>query len=71
MGYYSPKISRDVYGDNAGPYLFYINIEHKGTIIGAKELESVVYENMEKPENIIPINEGKLIKQLLLFLKHC
>ncbi len=71
LGYYEPHISKEVYGNDADPYLFYINMEHKGAIIGAKELEYVVHENKESLEKTIPLNEGTLIKQLLLFLKHC
>jgi len=71
LGYYEPQISREVYGENADPYLFYISMEHKGAIIGAKELEYVVHENRESLENTAPINEGMLLKKLLLFLRQC
>lgn len=71
LGYYEPQISREVYGDNADPYLFYINMEHKGAIIGAKELEYVVHENKENLENAKPLNDETLIKKLLLFLRQC
>ena len=71
LGYYEPRISREVYGENAEPYLFYINMEHKGAIIGAKELEYLVHEKKENLENISPMSEGTLIKKLLLFLSQC
>jgi regulator of sirC expression with transglutaminase-like and TPR domain len=71
LGYYGPQISKEVYGDNADPYLFYINMEHKGAIIGAKELEYVVHENKEILENAAPISEGALIKRLLRVLRQC
>jgi len=71
LGYYEPLISKEVYGEDAGPYLFYINMEHKGAIIGAKELEYVVHENKESVENFVRLEEGTLIKRLLLFLKQC
>jgi len=71
LGYYEPQISKEVYGENADPYLFYINMEHKGAIIGAKELEYFVHENKESLENAIPLSEGTLIKKLLLSLKQC
>jgi hypothetical protein len=71
LGYYEPQISREVYGENADPYLFYINMEHKGAIIGAKELEYVVHENKESLDYTFSINEGALIKRLLLFLQQC
>jgi regulator of sirC expression with transglutaminase-like and TPR domain len=71
LGYYEPQVSKEVYGDNANPYLFYINMEHKGAIIGAKELEYVVHENKESLENSISLKEETLIKRLLLFLRQC
>lgn len=71
LGYYEPQISREVYGENADPYLFYINMEHKGAIIGAKELEYVVHENKESLEYSAPLPEGALIKRLLLTLRQC
>jgi len=71
LGYYEPQISREVYGVNADPYLFYINMEHKGAIIGAKELEYVVHENKESFEIASPLPEETVIKKILLFLKQC
>jgi hypothetical protein len=71
LGYYDPQISKEVYGENADPYLFYISMEHKGAIIGSKELEYVLHENRESIENASPLNEGKLLKNLLLFLRQC
>jgi len=69
LGYYEPQISKEVYGENADPYLFFINIEHKGAILGAKELEYVVHENKENLEYVTPLNEGTVIKMLLSLLK--
>jgi regulator of sirC expression with transglutaminase-like and TPR domain len=71
LGYYEPQISKEVYGEHADPYLFYINMEHKGAIIGAKELEYVVHENKENIESTTPLNEGTMIKRLLLLLRQC
>ncbi len=71
LGYYEPLISKEVYGENADPYLFYINVEHRGAIIGAKELEYFVHENKENIENSIPLSEETLIKKLLISLKQC
>ena len=71
LGYYEPRISKEVYGENADPYLFYISMEHKGAIIGAKELEYVVHENKESLENATPFSEGTMIKKLLLSLRQC
>jgi hypothetical protein len=70
LGYYEPEISKEVYGDNAHPYLFYINMEHKGSILGAKELDFVVHDFKEDAsENVVPLSEGKHIKLLLTLLR--
>jgi len=71
LGYYEPQISKEVYGENADPYLFYINMEHKGAIVGAKELEYFVHENKESIENATPLSKETLIKKLLISLKQC
>lgn len=71
LGYYEPRISKEVYGENADPYLFYINMDHKGAIIGAKELEYLAHEKKESLEKITPLSEGTMIKKLLLFMRHC
>ena len=71
LGYYGPQISREVYGADADPYLFYINMEHKGAIIGAKELDYVLHENKENPQSATPLSQGTLIKRLLNNLKRC
>ena len=69
LGYFEPQISKEVYGENADPYLFYINLDHKGAILGAKELEYVVHENKESLEFAIPMDEGQMIRMLLNLLK--
>ncbi len=71
LGYYEPRLSREIYGEKAEPFLFYINMEHKGALIGAKELEYVVHENRESIANAKVLSEGTMIKKLLLFLKYC
>jgi regulator of sirC expression with transglutaminase-like and TPR domain len=71
LGYYEPRISKEVYGEKADPYLFYINMDHKGTIIGAKELEYLAHERKENLENVTPLSEGTVIKKLLLYLRQC
>ncbi len=71
LGYYGPEISKEVYGEDANPYLFYINMEHKGAIIGSKELDYIVHEHKEKTVLATTLNEGTLIKWLLHVLKQC
>jgi len=71
LGYYDPRISKEVYGENANPYLFYINMEHNGAIIGAKELDYLVNERKESIENMNHLSDGTLMKKLLLLLRQC
>jgi hypothetical protein len=68
LGYYEPQISREVYGQNADPYLFYINMDHRGAIIGAKELEYIIHENKESLGNTIHLSDESMLKKLLLSL---
>lgn len=69
LGYYDPRVSKEVYGDQANPYLFYINMEHRGAILGAKELEYLINEKKDSIVNVSPLSEGTLIKKLLLWLR--
>jgi hypothetical protein len=46
-------------------------MEHKGAIIGAKELEYVVHENREKLEHTAFLDYATVIKRLLVLLKQC
>ena len=71
LGYFEPLISKEVYGENASDYLFYINMENKGSIIGAKELDYFLHENKENVENATPLSQETMIKKLLLSLKQC
>ena len=71
LGYYEPLISKEVYGENADDYLFYINMENRGSIIGAKELDYFVHENKENVENATPLSQETMIKKLLISLKQC
>jgi Transglutaminase-like superfamily len=69
LGYYGPQVAKEVHGEQAAPYLFYINMEHKGAIIGTKELEYIVQEHKESIDFAIPLNEGAVIKRLLRILR--
>lgn len=71
LGYYEPQIAKEVYGANTSPYLFYINIEHQGAIIGANELAYFVHQNKLDIKINTPISEGKMIKLLLEFMIKC
>ncbi len=68
LGYYGPQVAKEVHGEQAAPYLFYINMEHKGAIIGTKELEYLVHEHKESIDFAITLDEGAVIKKLLRVL---
>ena len=71
LGYYEPKISRDVYGENASPYLFFIDIERNGAIIGANELNYLIHENVGTKNKLVHLGDTGLIRLLLIYLRQC
>lgn len=69
LGYNDPVVSKEAFGKIAHPFLFYINIEQNGAIVGMKEMEFFVKENKAfGAEKLILSNEA-LIKKLLLSIK--
>jgi hypothetical protein len=69
LGYYGPELAREIHGSHADPYLFYINIENKGAIIGSKELTYVVQKNQEKIEDAELLSKSSIVKKILQSLK--
>ncbi len=69
LGYYGPELAKEIHGIHADPYLFYINMENKGAIIGSKELAYVVQKNNEKAEDAELLSKSSIIKRILQYLK--
>ncbi len=69
LGYYGPELAKEIHGAHADPYLFYINIENKGAIIGSKELNYVVQKNQEKVEDAELLSRRSILKRILESLK--
>lgn len=69
LGYYGPELAREIHGAHADPYLFYINIENNGAIIGSKELTYVVQKNHEKVEDAELLSRSSIVKKILQSLK--
>ena len=69
LGYYGPELAKEIHGNHADPYLFYINIENKGAIIGSKELAYVVQKNNEKAEDAELLTRSSILKRILQYLK--
>lgn len=69
LGYFDPAISREAFGETAHPFLFFINMEHKGAIVGIKEMEFFIKENKEYWNDRLLLSNEELIKKLLLFIK--
>ena len=70
LGYYDPTVALEAFGKDADPYLFYINPEHKGAIIGTRELEYIMQKESKELRNSRVIEDDlSLIKKLLYFVK--
>lgn len=70
LGYYDPSVAYEAFGQESDPYLFYINPEHKGAIIGTRELEHFLQKEKKELKQLRIIeDELSLIKKLLSFIK--
>lgn len=69
LGYYDPKVSKEAFGEIDHPFLFFINMEHNGAIVGIKEMEFFVKENKEYWNDRLILSNEILIRKLLIFLK--
>jgi hypothetical protein len=71
LGYFDPKVSKEAYGEITHPFLFFINIEHSGAILGVKEMEIFVKENKEDWNDHLILRNDALIRKLLIFVRDC
>ncbi len=72
LGYYDPSVAYEAFGQDSDPYLFYINPEHKGAIIGTRELEYILQREHKELKQIRVIeDEISLVKRLLYYIKRC
>ena len=69
LAYYDPVLSREAFIDIVHPFLFFIDLEHKGKIIGAKEFEYLLKENQMSWNPDLTISNAELLKRLLLRIK--
>ena len=69
LGYYNPKVSKEAYGEINHPFLFFINMEHKGAIVGIKEMEFFVKENKEDWNDRLILRNDTLIRKLLISIR--
>jgi len=69
LGYFDPQVSKEAFGETAHPFLFFINMEHKGAIVGIKEMEFFVKENKEYWNDRLILSNTELIRKLLTFIK--
>jgi hypothetical protein len=68
LGYMDPSVSREAYGEIAHPFLFFINIERKGAIVGIKEMDYFIKENKEYWNDRLILSNEELIRKLLNFI---
>jgi hypothetical protein len=71
LGYYDPKVTKEAFGEIDHPFLFFINMEHNGAIVGIKEMEFFVKENKEYWNDRVILSNEVLIRKLLIYIKEC
>ena len=69
LGYYDLKISQEAFGEIDHPFLFFINMEHNGAIVGIKEMDFFVKENKEYWNDRLILSNEVLIRKLLIFIR--
>jgi hypothetical protein len=69
LGYVDSTVSKEAYGEIAHPFLFFINMERKGGIVGIKEMEFFVKENKEYWNDRLILSNELLIRKLLTLIK--
>lgn len=70
LGYYDPEKSRETFGEDASPILFYINPVNKGAIIGQKEMAYYLKkEKVIKEKKPIICENNVIIERLLLSME--
>ncbi len=69
IGYMDPEVSKEAYGELPHPFLFFINMERKGGIVGIKEMEFFLKESKEEWSDRLILNNELLIGKLLTLLK--
>jgi regulator of sirC expression with transglutaminase-like and TPR domain len=66
LGYYNPVVSTEAFGENASPFLFFINPDNKGAIISSKEMDyHLEKKNIKFDKSQILNTEISIIKHLL------
>lgn len=71
LGYYQPDIAREVYGEDSDAFLFYINLEHRGAIVGAKEINYILHDRPEGKIFQLVLNHETLMLNLIRHLRSC
>ena len=69
IGYMDPEVSKEAYGELSHPFLFFINMERKGGIVGIKEMEFYLKESKKQWNELLILSNEHLIMQLLTFMK--
>ncbi len=69
LGYMDPTVAKEAYGETNHPFLFFIDIERKGRIVGIKEMEFFLKENKEYWNDRLILSNDLLIRKLLTSIK--
>jgi len=69
LAYYDPVLSREAFSDITHPFLFFIDVENKGRIIGVREFDFLLKENQLTWNPDLTLSNKDMIKRLLIKLK--
>jgi hypothetical protein len=69
LGYYDPLLSREAFVEIDHPFLFFIDVENKGRIIGVKEFDFLLKEKDLSINSGILLSNKDILKLLLNQLK--
>lgn len=69
LAYYDPVLSREAFMDISHPFLYFIDVEERGRIIGVKEFDYILKENQMRWNSGLTISNKEMIKKLLVKMK--
>ncbi len=69
LAYYDPLLSREAFLEIVHPFLFFIDVENNGRIIGIKEFDLILNENQLSWNERLTLCNKDMIKKLLLKIK--
>lgn len=70
LAYFDPVLSREAFMEITHPFLYFIDVEEKGRIIGVKEFDYIMKENQLSWNSELTLSNKDVIKKLLIEMKN-